>query len=174
MNILLVELESHYDHITQLKAELHRVFGMQVTLHHALLHVPQEIFITDRQKWDAEKIIGYLHGRFNSAEGGKFMVLAIFPYDLFANGLNFVYGLGERGGNFAVMSQFRLDENYYGRRRGEKKVRERTLKEAMHEIGHLAGIEHCPNKKCVMTFSPHILFVDRKKAEFCARCQLFL
>ncbi|MFH1750355.1 MAG: archaemetzincin family Zn-dependent metalloprotease [Candidatus Micrarchaeota archaeon] len=174
MRILLVELESHFPLSTFLKAQLQKKFGMEVTLNHRLLHVPHDFFDIHKLKWDAEKIISFLHGNFHAKQEGKFMVLAVFPYDMFADSLNFIYGLGERGGNYAVMSHFRLDEKYYGRAHSDKLFKERVLKEAIHEIGHIAGIEHCRSKKCVMTFSPNIIFVDRKGSDFCERCRLFL
>ena len=101
------------------------------------------------------------------------MVLALVPYDIFADALNFVFGLGERGGNFAVVSYFRLDPSL-GNRKDEKLFRERIVKEAVHEVGHMMGLEHCRNKRCVMTFSPNLLFVDKKTPDFCERCKFLL
>ncbi|MEK6953426.1 MAG: archaemetzincin family Zn-dependent metalloprotease [Candidatus Micrarchaeota archaeon] len=174
MKILLVELEAHFPQSSHLKTELNAIFKKELSLHHSILRIPHEFFNLQKQKWDAERIIGFLHEKFQKTQEGKFMVLALFPYDLYADSLNFVYGLGERGGNYAVISYFRLSEHFYGRNADEKLFSGRILKEAMHEIGHMAGIEHCRNKKCVMAFSPNIIFVDRKKAEFCGRCKLFL
>ncbi|HIC98260.1 MAG TPA: matrixin family metalloprotease, partial [Pyrodictiaceae archaeon] len=33
----------------------------------------------------------------------------------------------------------------------------RALKEAMHEIGHVLGLLHCTDKRCVMHFSNSII-----------------
>lgn len=174
MKILLVELERHFPHLGDLKAELHRIFGMEVSVHSRLVQMPHENFNAKNQKWDAAAIIWHLRGEFDPKREGKFMVMALSPYDLYADSLSFVYGLAEKSGNYAVLSYFRLDERFYGRRHSEKLFRDRVLKEALHEIGHLAGLEHCKSKKCVMTFSPNIIYVDRKKAEFCERCKMFL
>ena len=49
-------------------------------------------------------------------------------------------------------------------------LRDRLLTEALHELGHLAGAEHCGRASCVMYPSLHIADTDRKGATFCAAC----
>ncbi|MFH0972274.1 MAG: archaemetzincin family Zn-dependent metalloprotease [Candidatus Micrarchaeota archaeon] len=171
MHLLIVEFDSHSKHLSDLKQELHKRFGVAVSAHHSLMH--SDAFIPQKRKWDAEKILNQLQSEFSSTREGKFMVLALVPYDIFADALNFVFGLGERGGNFAVISYFRLDPAL-GNMKDEKLFRERIVKEAVHEVGHMMGLEHCRNKRCVMTFSPNLLFVDKKTPEFCERCKFLL
>jgi archaemetzincin len=47
----------------------------------------------------------------------------------------------------------------------------RTLIEAVHELGHLQGLGHCPDRRCVMHFSNCLLDTDRKQPDFCSRCE---
>lgn len=49
-------------------------------------------------------------------------------------------------------------------------LRDRLLTEALHELGHLAGAEHCGRASCVMYPSLHIADSDHKGASFCAHC----
>ncbi|NAZ33257.1 MAG: hypothetical protein GU356_03035 [Pyrobaculum sp.] len=37
--------------------------------------------------------------------------------------------------------------------------------------GHLYGLGHCPDVRCVMHFSNGLLDTDRKTAYFCERCR---
>ncbi len=48
---------------------------------------------------------------------------------------------------------------------------ERTLKEAIHEIGHTYGIGHCRDPRCVMHFSNSLADTDIKGPDFCHRCK---
>jgi archaemetzincin len=50
-------------------------------------------------------------------------------------------------------------------------LRGRLLTEALHELGHLAGAEHCGRASCVMYPSLHIADSDHKGASFCADCR---
>src|SRR3989304_4955562 len=49
---------------------------------------------------------------------------------------------------------------------------ERSLKEAIHEVGHTLGLRHCPRSSCVMHFSNSIFDTDKKQALLCDECSL--
>ena len=44
------------------------------------------------------------------------------------------------------------------------------MKEAVHELGHTLGLEHCPDRSCVMYFSNSLADTDRKGEAYCSRC----
>ena len=54
---------------------------------------------------------------------------------------------------------------------GDRLFRERLLKEALHELGHLAGLAHCDDPACLMAQSADVAAVDRKGAALCAPCR---
>ena len=80
-------------------------------------------------------------------------------------GLNFVFGLALPSLNAAVVFTERL--------RGER-FEERLAKEITHEAGHLYGLGHCENPRCVMYFSNTLSDTDRKGPYFCERCRSLL
>jgi archaemetzincin len=41
----------------------------------------------------------------------------------------------------------------------------------VHELGHVFGLEHCPDPECVMHFSNSLLDTDRKSTSFCSQCR---
>ena len=98
-------------------------------------------------------------------------VLGITEADLYVPQLNFVFGQAECPGKAALISLFRLKPEFYGQKPDMKLFLERTLKEAVHELGHTLGLSHCKNPHCVMFFSNSILDTDRKGATFCKECQ---
>ena len=49
-------------------------------------------------------------------------------------------------------------------------LRARLLTSALHELGHLAGADHCRRASCVMYPSLDIADTDLKGATFCATC----
>lgn len=49
-------------------------------------------------------------------------------------------------------------------------LRNRILTSTLHELGHLAGAEHCRRASCVMYPSRDIADTDRKETSFCADC----
>ena len=97
------------------------------------------------------------------------ITLFVTEHDLFADRLNFVFGEAELGGKRAIISLYRLRPEFYGMKDGEL-FKERAIKEAMHELGHVFGLIHCRNPSCVMYFSNSILDTDRKSWKYCELC----
>jgi predicted Zn-dependent protease len=50
-------------------------------------------------------------------------------------------------------------------------LEERTIKEAVHELGHVFLLRHCPTPECVMHFSNSLQDTDYKSKEFCPECR---
>ena len=98
-------------------------------------------------------------------------ILGVTSCDLFVPVLTFVFGEAQLDGNCATVSFARLKEEAYGLPPREELLRERLLKEAVHELGHTFGLRHCADWRCVMTSSHAVERLDVKSAEFCAGCR---
>jgi archaemetzincin len=48
---------------------------------------------------------------------------------------------------------------------------QRIVKEAVHELGHAFGLNHCRNIKCVMHFSNSLSDTDIKTSHLCNVCK---
>jgi len=97
--------------------------------------------------------------------------LGVVDVDIFAPGLNFVFGEADITGRRALISLQRLRQEFYGLPGNEKLFRERVFKEAVHELGHTYGLGHCPDTTWVMHFSNSLYDTDLKRWDFCLKCQ---
>jgi archaemetzincin len=97
-------------------------------------------------------------------------LLAVTSVDLYVPVLTFVFGEAQLSGGCAVVSLHRLREEFYGLPARAELMRERLVKEAVHELGHTFGLRHCDDWRCVMTSSHGVERLDVKSAEFCFLC----
>lgn len=152
--------------LADLGSGLQRCLGVEVRLG-LPLEVPQAAYWPERGQYLAQPLLSALKGC--PAEAAH-KVLGIADVDLYAPGLNFVFGMAAPPQGMAVISLARLRPEWYGRAPDSKLLLNRALKEAVHELGHLYGLGHCPNPKCVMHFSNSLTDTDVKGAAFCPRC----
>lgn len=100
----------------------------------------------------------------------KTIRLGIANVDLFVPELSFVFGEASQERRAAVVSIARLDPEFYGELANSEKLFRRASTEAIHELGHVFGLNHCERTDCVMWFSNTLAQTDRKGLEFCTRC----
>ncbi|MFQ6002599.1 MAG: archaemetzincin family Zn-dependent metalloprotease [Candidatus Zixiibacteriota bacterium] len=98
-------------------------------------------------------------------------ILGLVDVDLYVPNLNFVFGEADVAEKAAVISTKRLRPDHYGLPEDERLLQERTLKEAVHELGHTYGLRHCPDNACVMHFSNSLQDTDIKSSSFCEDCR---
>jgi archaemetzincin len=72
---------------------------------------------------------------------------------LISNGLNFVFGEAIGNGGIAIIYLPRIKQEFHGLKPNEQMFYERLVKESVHELGHVFGLAHCKNTRCVMQFS---------------------
>lgn len=102
---------------------------------------------------------------------GDSVILGVTGVDLTTPGLNFVFGLADPRSRAAIISLARLYPEFYGQPRAPGRFKARAVTEAVHELGHLLGLGHCPDPACVMAFSNSLADTDRKGPGFCRPCR---
>ncbi len=106
--------------------------------------------------------------------GESACALAVTDLDLYAVGLNFVFGLADQATRRAIIALPRLRQTYYRLPDDKDLFQQRVLKEAVHELGHVFGLRHCQDRRCVMTFSNSLADTDFKGQGFCSKCRRHL
>jgi predicted Zn-dependent protease len=146
----------------EMKLFIGQVFRAETTL--LKVPFPHASASPDRQ-YPALEFLQYLQ----SFAAEKTLVAAIADPDLSFPGLNFVFGLSDHENGVAVVSMHR----FLGKKKvtqSDRRAFERTLKTAVHELGHLHGLSHCKDQKCAMFFSFDVADTDYKQNEFCRTC----
>jgi archaemetzincin len=97
--------------------------------------------------------------------------LAITDFDLYKTSHQFVFGDASEEHRIAIVSTHRLRSDFYGERFDPNILFQRTLKEAVHDLGHAFGLKHCFNARCAMYFSNSIYDTDNKLSHYCESCE---
>jgi len=129
---------------------------------------PEFAFHPERQQYHSSEILLRLQD-FVTADCLR--VLGIGTVDLYIPILSFVFGEAQMGGPCAVVSTHRLSQEFYGLSPDKERLRERLVKEAVHELGHTFALTHCDDYRCAMASSHAVEWIDLKETSFCASCQ---
>ena len=149
-----------------LAASLARTFRTPCRIRPEMLDIANA-WDTARQQYYSTAILQRLE---RSSDGGA-RVLGVTDCDLFVPVLTFVFGEAQLDGNCAAVSMARLHEEFYGLPARQDLLRDRLVKEAVHELGHTFGLRHCADWRCVMSSSHAVERLDVKGADFCVRCR---
>jgi len=152
-----------------LEARLEEAFeNLDVIVGGDVMLPPMHAYDWSRAQYRSELILEWL-SKLREALNVDY-VLGLGYLDAYSNGLNFVFGEAYPPGRVAAVYLKRLDPSFYGEEFDVNLFQERVLKEVLHELGHVFGLGHCSNKRCVMSFSNSIVDVDYKTWRFCTRC----
>jgi archaemetzincin len=97
-------------------------------------------------------------------------IIGVCNVDLFIPILTYVFGEAQLEGIAAIVSTYRLRNEFYGGKPDKQLLMERLLKETTHELGHTYGLYHCHTPGCVMTSSTYVEDIDEKSVMFCKEC----
>ncbi len=153
--------------LTDLRPALAALFGVPCEILLRQLE-PQAAFHGERQQYHSSEILERMQGFLRP---DSWRVLGVTALDLYIPILTFVFGEAQVGGPCAVVSVHRLRQEFYGLPEDTNLLRQRLLKEAVHEIGHTLDLIHCADYRCAMAASHAVEWIDLKESLLCPACQ---
>lgn len=128
---------------------------------------PEFAFHPERQQYHSSEILAAMQPLTSDC----WRVLGVAAVDLYIPILTFVFGEAQVGGPCALVSSYRLREEFYGLPPDSGMLRARLFKESVHEIGHTLELTHCHDYRCAMAASHAVEWIDIKEAWLCTQCE---
>ena len=129
---------------------------------------PEFAYHGERQQYHSSEILHEMQ-RYVGTESWR--VLGVTAVDLYIPILTFVFGEAQIGGPCGLVSLHRLQQEFYGLPPDRDLLKQRLLKEAVHEVGHTLDLTHCDDYQCAMAPSHAVEWIDLKDGVLCGSCQ---
>ena len=151
------------------------------TISDAITKIFPHRVIVERVSLDLEQAFDNARGQYSSgnllsqilatAKEDHEKRIVIVDVDLFIPVLTFIFGEAQFEGSVAIVSTYRLSNEFYGLATDHQKLLLRLEKEIIHELGHIFGLYHCHQFECVMRSSTYVEEIDLKQISLCPVCQ---
>ncbi len=129
---------------------------------------PEVAFHGERQQYHSSELLQKMQ---RYIRDDTWRLLGVTAVDLYIPILTFVFGEAQMGGPAALVSFHRLRQEFYGLPSDPETLRERLLKECVHELGHTLNLTHCDDYGCAMAPSHAVEWIDLKENSLCPNCR---
>src|SRR5271166_2386132 len=153
--------------LRDLRATIPRYLHVQCEIVSANLD-PAPSYHAERQQYHSSEILQRMQALVGPRD---WRLLAVADVDLYIPILKYVFGEAQMGGPCALVSVFRLRQEFYGLDRDDSLLRQRLLKEAVHELGHTLDLHHCEDYRCAMASSHAVEWIDLRETSLCDVCR---
>ena len=152
--------------IDPLSGVLSNTFGLKTEIYKKVISV-KYAYDSQRNQYYSSSILAQV---IENPPADAFRMLGVIGLDIFIPILTYLFGEAQFKGLGALISTYRLRNEFYKKPPDSHLFQERLLKEAVHELGHTYGLTHCNYPNCVMQSSTYIEDVDEKSVVFCETC----
>ena len=129
--------------------------------------LPRTAYYPKRGRYRAEKLLAHLDETHSSA----FRVMGLTANDISTTKGGIadwgILGLASMDGRACVLSAFRCRRSA----RNQAHAVERLGKTAVHELGHTFGLEHCPEKGCLLEDGKGTVLTTDGETDLCVECR---
>lgn len=161
--------------LAPIEAALEEHLEVEATVEPAPVPLPSSAWYAPRRRYRAEILTDFLAARSRDLPRGT-RVLGLTSRDISTSTERFhdwgILGLADAvPGRAAVVSSFRMRR----RARSDEHALFRTTTTAVHEVGHVLGLPHCTEARCIMRDAEGTMdTVDRGDGELGASCRALL
>jgi archaemetzincin len=163
--VLLSQIDMHL--IGKLKSSLERTFDCFVEIRYKLGTL-KYAYDASRKQYISPRLLSRLK-RMKRGSGDK--ILGVVNVDLYSPEYDFIYGEANVNSGVATLSTYRLISENPDTYVADYIFEERVIREATHEVGHLFGMDHCKNPRCLMRTCTCLSEVDEAGNVFCIECE---
>jgi len=157
----------HQSVLENLRSDLPKTIRVDCEIHPLRLD-PAPSYHAERQQFHSSELLQRMR---QAVRPRDWRLLAITDVDLYIPILKYVFGEAQMGGPGAIVSIFRLRQEFYGLERDDGLLRARLLKESVHELGHTLDLRHCEDYRCAMASSHAVEWIDLRESSWCEACR---
>ncbi len=145
---------------------IERVYNLNATVLD-IRYDPITLFDASCSQYRANEILAEIAA---FIQGDHDKIVGVTEIDLFTPILTYIFGQAYLGGNAAIVSGYRLQNQRYGLPADENLYIARLRKSVIHELGHSFSLRHCRKQNCVMHSATYVEEIDLKSEGLCDDC----
>jgi archaemetzincin len=159
--------------LKELRSAVEKTFHISVRILPMENNLSLSSSLTEKGKYNSTALLLYLSQKKKTPEN-TLKLLAVTRLDLYSPIFSYMYGEAQLKGKCALMSLYRLNQEFYDLPPDPPLFLSRCRKEAIHELGHTFGLVHCRDENCIMFPSSTVEDTDTKSESFCSVCSKLL